>query len=1281
MKKLFIFGNVCKAHVTSPPHQLKYLLTVICFSMWLQTSVAQNPPFKIWSTEIDNPTVGRDWSLAVLEDYQQDIVSCGFTSITGSGGTHTIPSVSKLSKSGTVLWNSWDSGITNKMCSTGNNYGAAAAIIQKKEPHPFWQGQFIFTDYVIITKEKACGGSGTDRTAVYVLDRTTGNVLASNTHVFGSYPSSLNPWVTSAGVDILQKPDLSGYVITGYYKPDNLNQTERIYYAELDNSLNLITTSVEYTIDPLNRNQRPVKMDYVFFYGRIHQTSQCNFGNPTLMGNGAIYCGNHEGYIIVANSTNTNNSESYIKVLRFYNGNLIRNSDINYSDAVAVGYSKVHNESNSCTPQSTNHTAATYITQLNQTSNCTWGIAQIEYGYYAISALFNRHRPSGGCGGLNEYLDGDAAILIWKDIFVVQSPNQCPSMPNYCELESATNVSHLSGADFRFIARQAADGNFICSGSTMDDGIIPSGGGTHFYTFNNDFVFSSMGVYANSNRNWEYAYQGINPTGGCGFGLDVAFNGDIITSGNNGSNHHDLVVNRLGYNCNDANQITEITTNITWNTNRSAYGITKVKNGATLTINNNAVISFANSCAGIEVEPGGTLVVNNATLTKYSGQNYLWKGIKAIGLATINITSATIEHANVAVDCSSYGFMAPVLNISSSTFLNNQKGIRKNGSGMSMFHNDYVMNTQFTTNSNVSSLVESPVRYIELTNANKMTIYSSGGGTTTFTDNTSLDVNAINKSGGAQMQVLNCVFNSIDKGVYLQSSNAADKILNNQFNNIPTAGIWIIGGYNPGNNYAIWNVGSSKWRAEGNTISGVSRGQLAKIYGIITDNSTNDGALVFKNSFTNTYIGLHTQNNNSNMAVSCNDFVNYTYNWSFAPAWYTASGTLKDQGLNNCNLNNVQAGNEWTSLCSGSNVVDIALGGSATNFYYYGHRLNQNNQPTTDPQCSTPAWESTYLQICQSGNGQFKSSPSCNTPFYTCPGCRLADNEWGVDPQLFFAKNHYRSLADDFHLQATTSHDEETKRAAIFYSGYEQLVSNEIIAQLSSKQTIDTLLWYLEASDLPEDKKLLAELYLSIGKLAECRTALFQLRNAPIPVNVNSIIKSEYLQDKNLFIDLLTLVANIYADGRDISESKKNELDAMWMIANLELPVGAKAQVYLKQALGIEFEHEVLPYEHPEDDAKQERWANIVDENNGIHVILYPNPGKDQIVIAADFPSGSGNISVSIFDIHGRKIAETEMPERGQLEINTKEYSNGLYFCKLNSRNNTQRTIRFSILK
>ncbi len=140
----------------------------------------------------------------------------------------------------------------------------------------------------------------------------------------------------------------------------------------------------------------------------------------------------------------------------------------------------------------------------------------------------------------------------------------------------------------------------------------------------------------------------------CVYGVSEAPDGGIVISGNNSNNFDDFYVAKLysdcqaiqNYDIKDPSGTINITTNTHWNSNHKVIGEVVINAGATLTIDNNAIIEFADTkltgiTTGITVNQGAHLVVNTGTLTSIqSCPNGMWDGVAAIGNRIQNQASA-----------------------------------------------------------------------------------------------------------------------------------------------------------------------------------------------------------------------------------------------------------------------------------------------------------------------------------------------------------------------------------------------------------------------------------------------------------------------------------------------------------------------------------------------------------------------------------------------------------------------------------------------------------------
>jgi hypothetical protein len=178
---------------------------------------------------------------------------------------------------------------------------------------------------------------------------------------------------------------------------------------------------------------------------------------------------------------------------------------------------------------------------------------------------------------------------------------------------------------------------------------------------------------------------------GCG-NNSANFDDHILFNLHNDCQNRNYTIYDIGANATPTNYIHTLTGTTTWNSNKKIRGTIVVSSGAYLIINNGANIEFADSRqtdipTALIIEPGGKVIVNNATLTSLSNcPNSVWDGIRVHGDPTKNqapftnqgclsLTKATVKNARIGVKLAANnnqhsGGIVQALN---STFLNNWK--------------------------------------------------------------------------------------------------------------------------------------------------------------------------------------------------------------------------------------------------------------------------------------------------------------------------------------------------------------------------------------------------------------------------------------------------------------------------------------------------------------------------------------------------------------------------------------------------------------------------------
>jgi Secretion system C-terminal sorting domain len=447
-----------------------------------------------------------------------------------------------------------------------------------------------------------------------------------------------------------------------------------------------------------------------------------------------------------------------------------------------------------------------------------------------------------------------------------------------------------------------------------------------------------------------------------------------------------------------------------------------VENGATLTIDGGSVIEFgpqgiirnASAPSGGSFNPSDNpLIVNNATLTGLSGcPDNRWKGINVTG--EVELTNATIENADNALqlhgrfDLGNGTFIqSGKLTANNCSFTNNQRGIT--------IFND----VQFPVTISASNFqnVVTPLIPSSFTNPVTFITMRANAGFVVNGNNTFSNDNAVfnfpNKpiaidyfptgtlGGGPTIPLIaNNTFTNLQEGIIARNSRFL-AIQTNSFVNTDR-GITLIGSLlgeistnntftiadatNIGNDtYGIFLQGTNGTTVRDNLFTGTG-GNSAQSYGVVVENTGTGGSTLFSNSFEGTDIAVQTQGNNPAFKIRCNNFENNGVPHNIA-AWTTlvlgGTNSLFKQGLN-CStpngINEDQAGNEWLTNC-GAGLNDLVVDPSII-LLYKAHEFNVGLTPTTDPQCSSPAWllltSAQGLDVCTGVN---KTITSCNDPF------------------------------------------------------------------------------------------------------------------------------------------------------------------------------------------------------------------------------------------------------------------------------------------------------------
>lgn len=211
------------------------------------------------------------------------------------------------------------------------------------------------------------------------------------------------------------------------------------------------------------------------------------------------------------------------------------------------------------------------------------------------------------------------------------------------DLDTAIFVRRFTGLDYEAALEIAGTTAFI-SGSTNN-----SQGNIEVEAVVIAYDLSTLGII------WEKEFSVRNDTArtNCIFDLALTGDGGIVVCGNNEIGGDDFILAKLRTSCQleenfDITGGVTIIGDSTWSANKKVMGTVRIVSGGRLTINNGAVISFANTYATndiqdiadeeadytkIIVEEGGKLTLDDCVLKGLNacGEEWMWEGIEVWG--------------------------------------------------------------------------------------------------------------------------------------------------------------------------------------------------------------------------------------------------------------------------------------------------------------------------------------------------------------------------------------------------------------------------------------------------------------------------------------------------------------------------------------------------------------------------------------------------------------------------------------------------------------------------
>ena len=720
-----------------------------------------------------------------------------------------------------------------------------------------------------------------------------------------------------------------------------------------------------------------------------------------------------------------------------------------------------------------------------------------------------------------------------------------------------------------------------------------------------------------------------------------------------------------------------ITTNTTWNTNRTVRGIVTVNSGKTLTINGGAVIRFApseyNGCVTrIEVEPGGRLVVDNATLTGLDnfgtvgngptpGIHYFtgWEGIIVEGSGTSSLSAqgrvtvrggAIIEHTTTAIEAKNGGWVI----VDDAKFRNNRfdivirdhkfvyVGTIKNCEMI----NDKVLRDISWTSSPVGGMeiehhfnhYDSHSSEVHVTVGDGMFGVKGLSMLNCTIDNLFKDPhgNYISigvKTANSRCLLTGCTIKEQVRGIEGANANPGPGrhigVRNSTFSNnqegINLKGVdnsYVTNGcsfFVPKTVSApqvefpvgIKSDGSGALAIADNTFSETGTG-TDKNYGVVLANTSNLVASIEKrNTFTGLEIATQAENGNGNLQIRCNDFNDFDFGIA------VTSGALAHQGLCNGSTSG-PAGNTWDNLngCVG-NESQVFKDPAAAAFEYRAHS-------DLLPTCTSAGVD---VQDCTifSGETSCPDPPPCNPP---CPKDVVISN-----------------------LEAQKSGADISTVVSLTFQQQSVLQDELNLLLEDENQGVDPALNFIA----------LVEPITPTYPAHKAALLLQKSESGIIEPGTTAAINSLPASDPNKA--WLNLQHDLLATGRDYSTLSAAELQMVEAEAEQPTKSGAHARAVMRIGFGIDLNKAIEPINN-ERSARPTMPSRSFE--NGLSIA--PNPAKNWVLASFDAPQVAHQSALTLSDLNGRIVREINLSDdhgASQISVSLEGLPEGIYLLRL----------------
>jgi hypothetical protein len=703
-------------------NQHHVLAKVFSFSLLMLTywnfSYGQTPAVRIETNEIDHPTNQKDWIFSVIEDAENNLVSAGYS----GPNFPTYPSLVKTNGHLEKIWSirctaGYDDPLTSTSPNVFGGYGQFQDVLEYTDPDDS-KRYYVATGYATVDS-KIC--------LLLIKTELDGTILTGFPKIYRNDITTYNASYTAErrGRSIIYDNDGDGYFYIAGSDAYGTNGPKACVFR-LDEDLSiqslaqyfptspqsygdLYSLCFEYPTGslpdgkPENNTETP---DFIWATGMAFSKVALNPLTPLILTNAdsnIIITKIPIDFFSASNTVIESSGSAPSPVWDNAGGGAWGNS----SGVHTNWYNHFKNQAPLCGAKFHNRTSGDMgmsIRQLNDAADGNIVVAglcnMIMYYEYNTSCISNFNTARGS--DVPYWTDADISATVIER-------NNFPTLglpPTGYEKE-ARHLGHASGFESFIKVRQDYDNNLYFTCSNGDSLVAPlkSNGRTLLTSF---FVIKTE---PDLTPIWEKAYPGgDDDIETCGFGAMVCENNELVVAGDNKNNSDNYDLVRLSTDCEEnyqgytmdgtglsfgADGITvSITSPVTLTGNEiELKGRIVIENGGILTLNT-TTIEFVNLDHlidkaynnglpyGIEVGPGGKLILINSVLTSLDHCNSFWRGVHLQAVTSadqtdpgdigiLEMTDSRIENAVCGVTVDGGG----LITCTTSEFLNNRKGV------------------------------------------------------------------------------------------------------------------------------------------------------------------------------------------------------------------------------------------------------------------------------------------------------------------------------------------------------------------------------------------------------------------------------------------------------------------------------------------------------------------------------------------------------------------------------------------------------------------------------